>query len=178
MLKKIIITLLILISISKISNISFAESPLNQPNINENSSENYFASNLNNYKDIVTINRNGKEIAKFNVIIANDPARKKMGLMHIKSLPQDYGMLFMWDKLDSATIIRMWMKNTIIPLDMIFFDDDNRIIKIHSMAKPLSLDIISSEKKSRLVLEINGGLAKKLQLQLGDQYSKKTLDSL
>lgn len=162
MLKKIIIILLMLISNAKISKISFAQSPSKSTEIIEN----IFASNLNNYQHTLTINRNQREIAKFQVAKVLEDQQKALGLMHIKSLPKNYAMLFMWE---SEQIINMWMKNTKIPLDMLFLDEKYQIIKIHSMAKPFSLDIISSEKKAKAVLEINGGLAKKLKINLGDQ---------
>ena len=163
MLKKIIIILLMLISISKISKMSFAKSPANFTEI----ADNIFASNPNNYKHIGSFWRNSQEITKFQVAKAETDQQKTIGLMHIKTLPKNYAMLFTWQEPQK---INMWMKNTYLPLDMVFFDENYQIMKIHSMAKPLSLDIISSEKKAKAVLEINGGLAKKLQLKLGDKF--------
>ena len=151
-----------LIATSKISKISFAQSPLNSTEIVEN----IFASDSKNYQHTITINRNQQEIAKFQVAKALDNQQKMLGLMHIKSLPKNHAMLFTWE---SPQIINMWMKNTKIPLDMLFLDEKYQIIKIHSMAKPFSLDIISSQKQATAVLEINGGLAKKLKINLGDQ---------
>ena len=163
MLKKIIIILLMLISISKISKMSFAKSPANFTEI----ADNIFASNLSNYKHIGSFWRNSQEITKFQVAKSETDQQKTIGLMHLKTLPKNYAMLFIWQEPQK---INMWMKNTHLKLDMIFFDENYQIVKIHSMAKPLSLEIISSEKKAKAVLEINGGLAKKLQLKLGDKF--------
>ena len=142
---------------------SFAKSPANFTEI----ADNIFASNPNNYKHIGSFWRNSQEITKFQVATAETDQQKTIGLMHLKTLPKNYAMLFIWQEPQK---INMWMKNTHLKLDMIFFDENYQIVKIHSMAKPLSLEIISSEKKAKAVLEINGGLAKKLQLKLGDKF--------
>jgi len=76
------------------------------------------------------------------------------------------GMLFVHNR---PTIISMWMKNTLIPLDMIFIDAAGIIIKIHDNAKPHSEDAITSEQPAKAVLEINGGLASSLNIQPGDK---------
>jgi len=152
-----------LISIGKISKISFAKSSLNFTEI----ADNIFASNPGNYQYLGIFWRDSQEITKFQVAKAETDQQKTIGLMHIKVLPKNYAMLFTWQEPQK---INMWMKNTHLPLDMVFFDENYQIIKIHSMAKPFSLDIISSEKKAKAVLEINGGLAKKLQLKLGDKF--------
>ena len=142
---------------------SFAKSPANFTEI----ADNIFASNPNNYKHIGSFWRNSQEITKFQVATAETDQQKTIGLMHLKTLPKNYAMLFIWQEPQK---INMWMKNTHLKLDMIFFDENYQIVKIHSMAKPFSLEIISSEKKAKAVLEINGGLAKKLQLKLGDKF--------
>ena len=152
-----------LISIGKISKMSFAKSSLNFTEI----ADNIFASNSSNYQYLGIFWRDSQEITKFQVAKAETDQQKTIGLMHIKVLPKNYAMLFTWQE---SQKINMWMKNTHLPLDMVFFDENYQIIKIHSMAKPFSLDIISSEKKAKAVLEINGGLAKKLQLKLGDKF--------
>ena len=123
--------------------------------------------NSSNYQYSGSFWRNSQEITKFQVAKAETNQQKTIGLMHIKTLPKNYAMLFIWQEPQK---INMWMKNTYINLDMIFLDENYQIIKIQSMAKPLSPEIISSEKKAKAVLEINGGLAKKLQLKLGDQF--------
>jgi len=86
--------------------------------------------------------------------------------MYVKSLPRNYGMLF---KFDSPRIASIWMKNTYISLDLLFIDKNQTIIKIHNDAKPLNLKSISSKLKVKWVLEVNGGLAKELEVNLGDK---------
>lgn len=88
------------------------------------------------------------------------------GLMFRQFLPQDRGMLFdfMRDEL-----VTMWMRNTYIPLDMVFIKTDGTIHHIHERAQPLDETTISSNGPVRFVLEINGGLAAKLGLKPGDK---------
>jgi len=100
------------------------------------------------------------------VALANNQNKRSYGLMNLKFLPEKYGMLFTFDH---PQIINMWMKNTLIPLDMIFIDDDNKIVNIKKSNQPNSLTIISSERKSRSVLEINAGLTEKFAIQIGDK---------
>jgi len=97
---------------------------------------------------------------------ANDEQSRVTGLMFQETLPENAGMVFDFGETVIAT---MWMRNTILPLDMIFFDENGRVVKIAENTKPFSLDIISSEKPARYVLEVNGGIAKKLDLNIGDQ---------
>ena len=65
--------------------------------------------------------------------------------------------------------IQMWMLNTLIPLDMLFFDDLCKIVYIHQNAKPNDLTIISSGQKVRGVVELNGGLATKKNIEAGNK---------
>jgi uncharacterized membrane protein (UPF0127 family) len=125
-----------------------------------------FNSNYQNYNQkIALINKLNQTIVNFNIAIADNPEKQATGLMHLKSLPNNLGMLFLKNQ---PQIFSMWMKNTYIPLDMIFLDKDFTITKIHHNAQPLSLEIISSNHESLAVLELNGGLANKFQLKIGD----------
>lgn len=143
----------------------------NQQNFNQDSQVNQitsdkFNSNYQNYNQkIVFTNKLNQTIANFNIAIADNAQKQATGLMYLKFLPENLGMLFIKDK---PQIISMWMKNTAIPLDMIFLDKDFIITKIHHNAQPLSLKTISSNNESLAVLELNGGVAKKFQLKIGD----------
>lgn len=79
-------------------------------------------------------------------------------------------MIFIFE---SPRIINMWMKNTYIPLDMIFIDENNQIIKIEKNTTPHSLEIISSDKKAIKVLEINAGLSDKFDIKIGNKIDLK-----
>ena len=90
------------------------------------------------------------------------------GLMGRKSLPDGQGMLF---DFGSEQRLAMWMKNTVIPLDMIFIGADGRIRRIAENTKPLSKSLIPSGGRVRAVLEINAGTARKLGIAPGDLVS-------
>lgn len=109
---------------------------------------------------------NDKNTKNFLVKVVRKNEDREQGLMWITNLPESYGMVFEFEK---EQVIHMWMKNTKIPLDMIFIDQNNKIIKVVHNTKPESLEVISSEKPITKVLEINGGLAKKLGILVGDR---------
>ena len=104
----------------------------------------------------------------FNVVIADTGARQELGLMYVRSLPSDAGMLFPQRE---PQLMSMWMKNTLIPLDMLFIDGRGRIVCLLEKAKPESLDILSCDKPVKAVLEINGGEARKRGIRVGDRVT-------
>ncbi len=114
------------------------------------------------------LNPDNSSVAEFMVAIADDNNKKMYGLMNVESLPQNFGMLFPFNKIQVTT---MWMKNTLIPLDMLFVDDHNIIVSIKNNATPQSLEIISSKKMVEKVIEINGGLASKLGIAVGQKIT-------
>ncbi len=103
----------------------------------------------------VTLNGSDGPVA-FAVEIADDPAEQARGLMFRPALAPDAGMLFLYDAPQPAAF---WMKNTMIPLDMIFLDEAGRVINVIASAEPYSLAPRRSEGPALAVLEINGGLA-------------------
>jgi hypothetical protein len=107
----------------------------------------------------------------FEVWIADTPARQEQGLMFVRDLPASEGMLFPQGSLQVA---HFWMKNTYIPLDMVFVGEDRRIAKIIANARPFSLDVLSSDVPVIAVLEIRGGEAQQLGIAVGDRVSWKT----
>jgi uncharacterized membrane protein (UPF0127 family) len=110
----------------------------------------------------------------FEVWLADSPRRQQQGLMFVRDLPDLRGMLFVHEQ---PKEISMWMKNTYIPLDMVFIDDQNRIQQIIEQATPHSLAIIRSDKPARAVLEIAGGEAHRLGLHPGLRVSHPALVS-
>jgi uncharacterized membrane protein (UPF0127 family)/acyl dehydratase len=103
---------------------------------------------------------------RFKVEVAETPAQMEQGLMFRTSLAPDAGMLFIYNQ---PTVATMWMRNTLIPLDMLFIDAQGRIVNIHQRAVPQSLDIIAAAAPVRAVIELNGGTAARLGIQPGDQ---------
>lgn len=108
----------------------------------------------------------------FDVWLADTPSRQAQGLMFVRSLPELRGMLFVYQ---SPKTITMWMKNTYIPLDMVFIDDRSRIQSIVENATPHSLATISSGKPALAILEIGGGEARRLGLKPGQSVSHPAL---
>jgi uncharacterized membrane protein (UPF0127 family) len=101
----------------------------------------------------------------FNIEIAITEKERSRGLMYRKELKQTEGMLFLYPK---KQIIKMWMKNTLIPLDMIFINKSGKIIDIFKMTIPKDLTPIGPDVKLKGVLEINGGLTSYLNINKGD----------
>lgn len=98
--------------------------------------------------------------------IAGTPAQQQMGLMFRRSLEEGSGMLFLYP---TAREARMWMRNTYIPLDMLFIRADGRIHRIARNTEPQSEAIITSNGDVLAVLEIGGGEARRLGIGVGDQ---------
>ncbi len=103
----------------------------------------------------------------YDVKIAKTIEQKQKGLMFVKYLPEDKGMLF--DVRENEKV-SMWMKNTYVPLDMIFLDCGYKIVDVYKNAKPHSLESIGSDKDFCFVLEVNGGDFDKYKLELGDKF--------
>jgi uncharacterized protein len=104
----------------------------------------------------------------FKIWLADTPRRQSQGLMFVRSLPAQRGMLFVHE---SPKPIGMWMKNTFIPLDMVFIDAQGRIQQIVPNTTPHSLETIRSDQPALAVLEIGGGEAQRLGLKAGQLIS-------
>ncbi len=102
----------------------------------------------------------------FTAEFANTPAQHARGLMFKTRLPERQGMLFDFGR-DQE--IRMWMKNTLIPLDMIFIQSDGHIHRVEQNTMPESLRFISSNGPVRAVLEMRAGTSKKYGIAAGDR---------
>lgn len=101
----------------------------------------------------------------FTIEIAKTRKALLLGLMNRTTLEENAGMLLLFDRLET---IGLWMKNTHIPLDMICIDENGKIVEIIENTIPLSTDSIMVHPSTRSVLEINAGLAKKLNVTIGD----------
>nr|WP_050770822.1 DUF192 domain-containing protein [Roseobacter sp. CCS2] len=102
--------------------------------------------------------------ATFSIDVADDPQERAQGLMFVEELPTLSGMLFVYERPQSVSF---WMKNTLIPLDLIFAAPDGEILRIHENAIPGDLTPIPGGEGVQMVLEINGGLAARLGLSEG-----------
>ena len=111
--------------------------------------------------------------AGFTVEIAADVAERAQGLMNRESLPRSAGMLFVYEAPQRAVF---WMRNTLIPLDMIFLDETGTVTHIHENAIPLDETGIDGGEGVVAVLEINGGLARAIGIDVGSELRHPGLD--
>lgn len=102
------------------------------------------------------------------VEIADTEAEQEYGLMNRTSMPQDHGMLFIFDY---QANLSFWMKDTLIPLDMVFLDSNDRIVDIYKNATPLSEYVYTSKSPSKYVIELNGGYCDTHGIKIGDNVS-------
>ena len=105
-------------------------------------------------------------VSVFNVEVADTPARQAVGLMYRTQLDEGSGMLFPHAPPREAT---MWMRNTYIPLDMVFIRADGTVHRVAEMTEPHSEEIVASNGAVAAVLEIAGGMARKIGLKAGDK---------
>jgi uncharacterized membrane protein (UPF0127 family) len=103
---------------------------------------------------------------KFDIDMATTEPQREHGLMFRKQLGAYEGMLFDFFR---EQPVAFWMKNTLIPLDMVFIAADGTVRHVHANAVPMSTDTIPSEAAVRAVLEINGGTARLLGIKQGDK---------
>ena len=106
-----------------------------------------------------------------NVKIAKTDEEKKRGLMFVKNLKFDQGMLF-------PNIKSVWMKNTYIPLDVIFLDNDYIVIGYVEDTMPFSLDSVTIDKDSNHILEVNSGFIRHNKIRIGDKLNMDYIDNL
>lgn len=113
---------------------------------------------------LIIITKDGRELP-FQVEIADSPAKRELGLQYRRELAGDRGMLFIFPTERQQSF---WMKNTPIPLDMIFINREQKIAGIIHEAVPFSLDSRSVSAPSQYVLEINGGVSRRYGIKAGD----------
>ncbi len=117
-------------------------------------------------KDIFIISEYNNQKIRFNVEVADTDLKRKIGLQCKAKMKSNEGMLFIWKKEDFRSF---WMKNTSIPLDIIFLNKNLEIVDIFYNAKPFSLKSISSDKKAKYILELNEGVFYSYKFDLKDK---------
>ena len=126
--------------------------------------------------ELVIVTSAGRQT--FHIEIAKSPRQQAQGLMFRRRMAADAGMLFPYA---SPRRLSFWMKNTFIPLDLLFIASDGRIASIQERAVPHSLEPIRSRGKALAVLELNGGTVSRLNIKPGDRVEhpifKKQSDS-
>lgn len=122
----------------------------------------------------LTITDHKKQDYLFTVELAKTPREQEIGEMFRKEIPAHHGMLFIWPAAQESA---MWMKNTYVPLDIIFIDEQNRIHAIEEHTIPLSEGIISSHGPVRAVLELPAGTTESMGIVVGDHVVSSALPS-
>jgi uncharacterized membrane protein (UPF0127 family) len=117
-------------------------------------------------RERIAVETRGARRHLFEAWRADTPEARSQGLMFVKSLRPEQAMIFVYTPPQRVT---MWMKNTLIPLDMLFVDDGGCVVKIHPRARPGDLDSIAADVPVVLVVELAGGTAATLGLGQGDR---------
>lgn len=123
-------------------------------------------------EELVVVTKTGEK--RFEVEIADDNRERALGLMFRRQMAEDEGMLFDFGTEQPAGF---WMRNTYIPLDMLFIKADGTIESIAERTTPLSEKSVQSKGPVRFVLEINGGLSDTLGIAAGDTISGPAIDA-
>ena len=123
--------------------------------------------------DTVELRSVSGHVMRFSVELADDEGERSLGLMNRPEMATSTGMLFAYDQPHHAYF---WMKNTLIPLDMVFADAAGQVLRVHSNAKPLDETSIDGGAGVTYVLEINGGLAARLGLTKGAVLRSDVID--
>jgi uncharacterized membrane protein (UPF0127 family) len=116
----------------------------------------------------VVFYKNGNKIIKIDVEIAADNVQRAKGLMYRPSMPDSVGMLFVFDQSEPQAF---WMKNTMIPLDIIYVGSNKKIVSIQKNAVPYSEASLPSQGDAQYVVEVNAGFSDRYDLQPGDVIS-------
>ena len=125
-------------------------------------------------RDVLSIETADGRRQRFEIELAVTGAQRAQGLMYRRSLAEDGGMLFLYG---GAGMLSMWMKNTPIPLDMMFIAPDGRIVDIAERTVPYSLETVASRFAASAVLEVNGGTVARLGIRPGDRVLHRAFGS-
>lgn len=117
-------------------------------------------------KDVLIVHASEHACYRFDIYVAENDEQRQRGLMYVRDLPETTGMLFIYPR---PQILSIWMKNTFIPLDIIFVKSDGTVSSIFYDAEPQSLRSMQALEPVQYVLELNAGVAEKLSI---DQYSQ------
>lgn len=104
------------------------------------------------------------------LLVADSGNEREVGLMYRQHLEDDEGMIFVFDE---NRVAKVWMKNTYIPLDVVFLDENNTVSKTIENAEPKNTDLMSSDKPIRYFIELNAGEVSKHMLVVGDRIEIK-----
>jgi uncharacterized protein len=122
-------------------------------------------------QSLLAVRTKAGKVINFKIWTADSPRREQQGLMFVKHLDEHTGMLFLFPE---NKPVAMWMKNTYIPLDLLFMNPQGKIDFIAVNAQPLSLDNIGPATAEYAVLELNGGATERFGIRVGDTVLHKT----
>lgn len=123
-------------------------------------------------QSVLIISASDYACVRFDIYIAENYAQRRRGLMFVRSMPETTGMLFIYEE---DAFLSMYMKNTFIPLDMLFVRADGTISSIAYNTEPQSLQSVAALEPVRYVLELNAGVADKYSI---DKYSRLDWDEM
>ncbi|MBO6524073.1 MAG: DUF192 domain-containing protein [Balneolaceae bacterium] len=106
--------------------------------------------------ELTFLNKSGQEITNLSISIADLPDERNQGLMDVRTMPQDVGMLFIFD---GEAPRSFWMANTPLPLDIMYVNSDSVIVRIYQNTTPFSETSLPSEAPAQFVVETNGGFS-------------------
>jgi len=125
-------------------------------------------------KDVLIVEASAHACHRFNVYLAVNNPQRARGLMHVRHLPPDTGMLFIYERSD---FLSMWMKNTLISLDIVFARLDGSIASVVRNTEPMSLRSIVATEPVSFVLELNAGTTERLFIDENSRLILETVDS-
>ncbi len=163
-----IISLVLIIAVAGtliIFNNGGSNEPVYTPSRNLKSTDPY---HFNKEGELAFLKSPGDTITTIDVEIADDPAQRTQGLMFRRQMKEDQGMLFLFPY---EEVQSFWMKNTVISLDIIFADENGRIVKIHENTVPLDENRYLSESLARYVVEVRAGFTARHGIEEGDLIS-------
>ena len=121
------------------------------------------------FDTLTVINDRGEQL-EFGVYLATSFEQQRRGLMFVRDMPETTGMLFIYDTEETRS---MWMKNTYIPLDMVFARADGSVVNVISDTVPQTLSSNRSTAPARYVLELNAGTARRLGIGTGSRIVRE-----
>ena len=117
-------------------------------------------------RDVLVVVASQHACHRFDIYLALTYEQQKRGLMFVRDLPETTGMLFVYPRTDYYS---MWMKNTVIPLDIAFATENGSIVNIERHTEPQSLKSIASARPVNFVLELNAGVTERLRIEPGSR---------
>jgi uncharacterized protein len=123
--------------------------------------------------ELTFLNQHNKTLSNLDIEIAATEYTRERGLMARSTMGEHQGMLF---RFDAPSVQSFWMKNTILPLDIVFVNENDQVIHIGYNAVPFSEALISSEKPAMYVVEVNAGYCKKFNIEVGDKIQWRKIE--